>query len=326
MKMSLTNPFSPRRTPGVEADNGLARLLRCQQCRRAGADLSRLDRRSSSWPAECAVGHPTIRKAVWLRQVGVDDMPNHAITPDADASPSLAPLPPGFAQGTCALHQLAYFAVAPKRYAESGRLGLRHFGSRFGTPTFGSGEAVFVEGDRLVYHQGGSEASSAVTTLRQACTFLGIPYRERWFDGFHDPLVPVGPDTVLAIDPSVSESLATWRSFSQGVLAETRQLGGPDEDVTELQLWPEHFDQAFEMGRSDRGRRASYGASPGDAEHREPYLYVAPWQRSERPEPYWNDPTFLGASLTYAQLLVAEDPAQLALEFLARGYRLLVGP
>ncbi|CAN5790682.1 hypothetical protein BH23ACT5_BH23ACT5_22330 [soil metagenome] len=84
------------------------------------------------------------------------------------------------------------------------------------------------------------------------------------------------------------------------------------------------FDQAFEMGRVDRGHPASYGASPGDTEYDEPYLYVAPWQRRDRFHRYWNDPSFHGASLTYAEFLAVDDPGSLGMEFLARGYRLLV--
>ena len=39
-----------------------------------------------------------------------------------------------------------------------------------------------------------------------------------------------------------------------------------------VQLWPEHFDAAFDGLPEDS--RATFGASPGDAGVPEPYLYV----------------------------------------------------
>lgn len=211
----------------------------------------------------------------------------------------LAPLPEGFEKGRRNLHQVAYFALAPKRYAETGRLGLRHTGSGFGTPAFVTEERAGVEGDRLILEKSGEEVSAPIVTLRQACNLLAIPYEEEWFPDFRDPLAPAGPDTVLAVDPAVSRALAAWQTFAGEVLERTRRLGGPDDELSELQLWPEHFDQAFEMGSADRGTRAGYGASPCDDPHPGPYLYVAPWRRRERSDDYWNDPTFQGqASLT----------------------------
>ncbi|WP_329238923.1 hypothetical protein OG417_36700 [Actinoallomurus sp. NBC_01490] len=80
-----------------------------------------------------------------------------------------------------------------------------------------------------------------------------------------------------------------------------------------VQLWPEHFDAAVELGDDAAGRRATFGASPGDDAHPEPYLYVAPWHR--RAGRFWNDTAFGGASLTYATLLSADDQRETALAF-----------
>ena len=69
--------------------------------------------------------------------------------------------------------------------------------------------------------------------------------------------------------------------------------------------------------------RATYGASPGDRHHGEPYLYASPW--AGRIDPFFDDPSFKGAALTYAELLAAPDPARAASEFLDearnRGWR-----
>jgi hypothetical protein len=79
----------------------------------------------------------------------------------------------------------------------------------------------------------------------------------------------------------------------------------------------------MEMGSEAGGRRASYGASPGDEGHLEPYLYVAAWSEIDKTEPYWNDRHFNGASLPYTELLAAEDQMQVSLDFFEQGYRLL---
>ena len=73
--------------------------------------------------------------------------------------------------------------------------------------------------------------------------------------------------------------------------------------MTIVRIWPEHFDAAIDMGDGDAGRRATYGGSPGDRHHAEPYLYASPW--AGRIDPFFDDPTFKGVSLTYAELLAA---------------------
>jgi len=69
------------------------------------------------------------------------------------------------------------------------------------------------------------------------------------------------------------------------------------------------------MGDGDAGRRATYGASPGDRHHAEPYLYASPW--AGRIDGFFDDPGFRGAARTYSQLAAAADPRAAAIEFLA---------
>ena len=88
----------------------------------------------------------------------------------------------------------------------------------------------------------------------------------------------------------------------------------PPTDSSAINLWPEHFDLAFESGPEALGRRATYGASPGDEQHAEPYLYVGPWQDQGGGE-LWNATGFGGAELDYAELVAAEDPDGLAARF-----------
>jgi hypothetical protein len=117
--------------------------------------------------------------------------------------------------------------------------------------------------------------------------------------------------------------LGEWFGFGFEVLEELRGHGNEADAVSEVQLWPEHFDAATEMGSEELGQRASFGASPGDAGHLEPYLYVAAWSEIDRSDPYWNDRHFNGASLPFTALLEAEDQTRVALDFLLAGYRIL---
>jgi len=68
--------------------------------------------------------------------------------------------------------------------------------------------------------------------------------------------------------PGVDEEAARWLgelfAFGDALL---RELDA-DEPI---RLWPEHFDIATVVGR------ATFGVSPGDADHDEPYLYVSSW-------------------------------------------------
>ncbi|MDQ1395436.1 MAG: hypothetical protein QOG64_695, partial [Acidimicrobiaceae bacterium] len=79
-----------------------------------------------------------------------------------------------------------------------------------------------------------------------------------------------------------------------------------EEDPARVQLWPEHFDIAVDIGSP--GSRANFGGSPGDEAHPEPYLYVGPWEQREGS--FWNEP--FGASLSYSAIAAGADP----LEFL----------
>jgi hypothetical protein len=103
----------------------------------------------------------------------------------------------------------------------------------------------------------------------------------------------------LDVDPEAAARLADWYAFGDSVL---RALGG------EPVLWPEHFDIAIDLGP------ATFGFSPGDEHHAEPYVYVAPWNAVDGE--LWHAHGFRGAELTYSELLTALDPRAAALAFL----------
>src|SRR5215207_4816389 len=193
----------------------------------------------------------------------------------------LTPLPPGFADTRATLHRLAETRLKPERERVTGRFGLRALPGGFGTAPFGEGLQVHVDGTELVYRDGAS-------------------VRREPIDG---------------VDADAAAALATWFAFAAGVLEELRAETPRDEEPTPPQLWPEHFDVAVELGAEAEGRRAGYGASPGDERHREPYLYVAPWSARPAPSALWNATGFPGAELSYAELLPAGDRRVAALEF-----------
>lgn len=90
-----------------------------------------------------------------------------------------------------------------------------------------------------------------------------------------------------------------------------------------MQLWPEHFDLAVDLGSEAKHARAAYGLSPGDDNHPEPYLYVAPWVAPE-PDELWQATGFSGAELPYTGLLGAPDQRETALAFFDARLRALV--
>lgn len=236
----------------------------------------------------------------------------------------LPPLPEGFVQTRDALHQLAFFVLGPVRYKAVGRMGLRAAPGGFGTPEFG-GRLARVEGATLVYEQPDQIASQTITTVRAAAEFVGIDYQVDWYEDFHDPLDPVDPDSSLDVDDIAARALGQWFNFGFDVLDALRGQAEAEGDVGEVQLWPEHFDPATELGSEEKGERASYGASPGDPSHAEPYLYVAAWGEIDRSNPFWNDDSFNGASLSYSAMSSSEDPVERSLEFLLEGYRVIHG-
>ena len=234
----------------------------------------------------------------------------------------LGALPDSYVATRDALHQVAFFALAPARYRAVGRMGLQAAPGGFGTPEFDD-RVARVEGDTLVHEQHGNVATQTITTVRAAAEFYGLTYEEEWFPDFRDPLTPVDADFVLDVDDIAARAVGQWFNFGFDVLERLGQYGDESDDVTEVQLWPEHFDPAREMGSDESGRRASFGASPGDPAHDEPYVYVAPWGEIDPSSAYWNDDAFRGSSLGYADLVRAADPVVTALEFLLEGYRIL---
>jgi hypothetical protein len=196
----------------------------------------------------------------------------------------LEPLPATFAETRDALHKVAMAVVAPARKPEN-EISLRYTRGGFGTPFFDEGGSdcqVRVEGAELI--------------------------RQRGTEENREPLPP-------EVDPLAARALGDLYGFACLVLEQLR-ADEVEAESSLVSLWPEHFDIAVELGDEAVGRRANFGASPGDGDHDEPYLYVGPWDTNLASGELWNGTGFPGAELRYSELLEAEDQRRAALEFM----------
>jgi hypothetical protein len=232
----------------------------------------------------------------------------------------LDPLPTAFIETRSALHALAEHVLAPARHQATGKIGLRFTFHGFGTPFFAGRRAptasadkrqVRVEDDTLVVNARRHD----ITTLARAAEAAGVPPETQ--TGLYVPTTAPDPDAQLSVDPFAARALGDWYGYCASVLEQLRADADALDAPARVQLWPEHFDLAVDLGDKDSGQRANYGGSPGDEDHREPYLYVGPWGPYDAADPFWNES--FGASLSYTELLAGADP----LAFFRRAKELL---
>jgi hypothetical protein len=202
--------------------------------------------------------------------------------------------------------------LAPARHAATGRIGLRATPGGFGTEALPDGSELSVAGTDLVVVGADGRAVTPLRTLGEAALAAGVP--AGMHSGVYEPVTAWEPDRPLDIDPVAADSLAAWFTFATSVLQQVRRdMTAPSE----IQLWPEHFDVAFDAGDEAAGRRANFGGSPGDELHPLPYLYVGPWSPFDTNDLFWNEG--FGASLGYEQLVGSPDQRARALAFLREG-------
>jgi hypothetical protein len=203
----------------------------------------------------------------------------------------LEPLPGRFGETRDALHKVALAVVAPARKPEH-EISLRYTRGGFGTPFFeeaGVDCQVRVEGTDMIRQCGAEE---------------------------------IGEPLPTEVDEASSRSLGDFYGFACSVLEQLR-ADALETEGSWVRLWPEHFDIAVELGDDGAGKRANFGASPGDENHDEPYLYVGPFNTDLASGELWNATGFPGAELRYSELLAAEDQRRAALDFLRERYRVL---
>lgn len=181
-----------------------------------------------------------------------------------------------------ALHAVAEHVLSAALHGWNGRIGLRVTPGGFGTPVVdvgGVARRIRVSGTEVVVETGARVERAPLTTLAAAAALVGIAPGAP--AGLYEIATPCEPDVPLAIDPDAARVLAGWFALVDEALARFALELDPD-DPPPAQLWPEHFDLALTHDG------VSYGGSPGDADHRRPYLYVGPWPIT--PNDLWNEP------------------------------------
>jgi hypothetical protein len=194
-----------------------------------------------------------------------------------------------------ALHALASEVIAPLRVQATGNeIALRPRPGGFGTPELPEGGWVGTRGTDLVrVDADGAEETTPITSLLDAADFVGL-----------DDAGSALTDAPLEVHAGAAQILAdVWASGEEALVA----FGG--ESATPI-LWPEHFDIVIELDE------ATYGISPGDDDHPEPYAYISLWSPpadlQTGPSSFWNAVGFTGAERPWTN-----DPDELAAFFRA---------
>lgn len=223
-------------------------------------------------------------------------------------SSQLSPLPDRFGATVAALHRVAEHLVAPARKPDN-EIALEATPGGFGTPEFefaGARQRVRVDGDELVREVDGDQRRAQLRSLAEAGAVVADLLALE---------VELGEEA-LGVDRESALALAAIYGFGAEVLGELVVRAEPAAAATPPILWPEHFDIAIEHGAEAAGERATYGLSPGDENHPEPYLYVGPWRQGVSGE-LWQARGFPGAEFGYAELLAVGDQRAAALDFFA---------
>lgn len=147
-------------------------------------------------------------------------------------------------------------------------------------------------------------------TLRATPDGFGTP--ERLVDGQWRRLRVEGTELVLqrgdretrstidGIDAADAARLARFFRLGDDALHAFRANHVAD-DPSIVQIFPHHFDIAISLAEGRGG--VNVGASPGDGDHDEPYLYVGPWNVTANP--LWNESW--GVSLAWNDELSVAD-------------------
>lgn len=175
------------------------------------------------------------------------------------------------------LHALAEQVIAPLRVQATGNeIALRPRPNGFGTPELPEGGWVGTDGTDLVrVDADGARETARITSLLDAADFLGL-----------DDAASSLTDARLEVHAGAADILAeVWETGEAALLAFV-------PGSTPI-LWPEHFDIAIELDE------ATYGISPGDDDHPEPYAYISLWSPpadlQTGPSTFWNAVGFTGA-------------------------------
>ena len=236
----------------------------------------------------------------------------------------LEPLTADYHSTLGAMARVATHVLARRRYACSGRFGLRSAPGAIATPMFGDDETLRLSSRYLLRERrvGDAMTTSALptagATLRDLADFADCDLTVDFAVG-HDTPALGEPDAPLNLGPNNVALVATWFAAVAAALDEVIGVSATDS-ASAVQLWPEHFDLAVDLAAGSG--RANLGASPGDSFSEEPYVYVGPWDPRRPGDPtYWN--VGFGAMVRYEEIRAADKPLDAIVAFFTRGLALL---
>jgi hypothetical protein len=205
------------------------------------------------------------------------------------------------------LHALAEHVVAAALYAETGRIGLRVAPGGFSTPSFADDRrTVAVDHVDLVVASAKGTRRAHLSTLGAAAQLAGVAPGAP--ASVYTPATVCDPDAPLDIDPVSADAVAQWHALGDDALRRWAAVLDPAAPA-QATLWPEHFDVAIEVDG------VTYGASPGDDDIAEPYLYVSTPPDRRSSGRFWNAP--FGATSSWEAISDAPD----AVRFFESGRR-----
>ena len=193
------------------------------------------------------------------------------------------------------LHAVAEQVLAAAQYRATGDIRLRAVPGGFGTTQLLAGDVTLsVIGDRIVVSGPSGQRSTRLTTVADAAAFVGIEA------GLPDSAYPAAtalrPDEPLHQDEAAARELADWYALADAALRRFAAESGAETDPV---IWPEHFDIGIALGA------VNYGASPGDDEVAEPYVYVGPHDGPPVRDGFWN--ASFGAARTRSEVSSVGD-------------------
>lgn len=237
------------------------------------------------------------------------------------------PLPSEWETQRLTAQRLATHVLGQARFRHDGLFDLVPLPGGFGTPPVGpERERVRLVGGSLFIERviGTDVRELAATTdvvtvggssIRSLCAAIGFePDPEFWVGG--DTPALGDPDEPITLDSVTPTVLGEWYLLGQRAMEEA-VASLADGSASVGRLWPEHFDFGIDAAATAEVR-CNLGAAAGDGFSSEPYLYFGPWG-DERPGPpeYWTAP--FGATLTFAELNITEEPLGRAVEFFLAG-------
>ena len=195
------------------------------------------------------------------------------------------------------LHALAEHVVAAALYAETGRIGLRVGPGGFSTPPFADDRrTVGVDHVDLVVASAEGTRRAHLSTLGAAAQLAGVAPGAP--ASVYTPATVCDPDAPLVIDPVSADAVAQRHALGDDALRRWAAMLDPAAPARAT-LWPEHFDVAIEVDG------VTYGASPGDHDIAEPYLYVGTPADRRSSDRFWNAP--FGAACSWEAISDAPD-------------------